>query len=109
MSRAPHRWSPDDPYLYTCRAALRDGGEVLDEESTTFGIRSVTVDPVRGLRLNGEPVLLRGACVHHDNGLLGAATIARAEERRVELLKEAGLQRHQERTQPPEQADARGL
>ena len=89
--RAPHGWSTDDPYLYTCRAALTDGGEVLDEESTTFGIRSVTVDPVRGLRVNGEQVLLRGACVHHDNGLLGAATIARAEERRVELLKEAGF------------------
>ena len=66
-------------------------GEVLDEESTTFGIRSLTVDPVRGLRVNGEQVLLRGACVHHDNGLLGAATIGRAEERRVELLKEAGF------------------
>ena len=89
--RAPHRWGPDDPYLYTCRAVLTDGGEVLDEESTTFGMRSVTVDPVRGLRVNGEQVLLRGACVHHDNGLLGAATIARAEERRVELLKEAGF------------------
>ena len=87
----PRRWGPDDPYLYTCRATLLDGGEVLDEESTTFGIRSLTVDPIRGLRINGEPVLLRGACVHHDNGLLGAATIGRAEERRVELLKEAGF------------------
>ena len=89
--RAPHRWSPEDPYLYSCRATLLAGEEVLDEESATFGIRSLTVDPERGLRLNGEPVLLRGACVHHDNGLLGSATIARAEERRVELLKEAGF------------------
>ncbi len=87
----PHRWGPDDPYLYTCRAILTDGGQVLDEESTTFGIRSLTVDPVRGLRINGVPILLRGACVHHDNGPLGAATIDRAEERRVELLKEAGF------------------
>ena len=89
--RAPHRWGPDDPYLYRCRATLRDGEKVLDEEWATFGIRSLTADPVRGLRLNGEPVFLRGACVHHDNGPLGAATIARAEERRVELLKEAGF------------------
>jgi beta-galactosidase len=87
----PRRWSPDDPSLYTCRATLLDGDEPLDEESTTFGIRSLTVDPLRGLRINGEPVLLRGACVHHDNGPLGAATIGRAEERRVELLKEAGF------------------
>lgn len=87
----PRRWGPDDPYLYSCRATLLSGDEVLDEESATFGIRSLTVDPLRGLRINGEPVLLRGACVHHDNGLLGAATISRAEERRVELLKEAGF------------------
>jgi beta-galactosidase len=88
--RTPHRWSPEDPYRYSCRATLLDD-EVLDEESATFGIRSLTVDPERGLRINGEPVLLRGACVHHDNGLLGSATFARAEERRVELLKEAGF------------------
>ncbi len=88
---APHRWGPADPYLYTYRATLLEGDEVLDEESTTFGIRSLTIDPARGLRINGERVLLRGACVHHDNGPLGAATIARAEERRVELLKEAGF------------------
>jgi beta-galactosidase len=87
----PRRWGPDHPSLYTCRATLRDGEDVLDEESTTFGIRSLSVDPARGLRINGEPVLLRGACVHHDNGPLGAATIDRAEERRVELLKEAGF------------------
>jgi beta-galactosidase len=89
--RRPHRWGLEDPYLYSCRASLLDGGDVLDEESTTFGIRSLTVDPERGRRINGETVLLRGACVHHDNGSLGAATIGRAEERRVELLKEAGF------------------
>ena len=89
--RRPHRWGPEHPYLYVCRASLLDGDHVLDEESTTFGIRSLNVDPERGLRINGETVLLRGACVHHDNGPLGAATVGRAEERRVELLKEAGF------------------
>jgi beta-galactosidase len=88
---APHRWGPDDPYLYTCRASLLEGDLAVDEESTTFGIRTLTADPRRGLRINGEPVLLRGACVHHDNGPLGAATIDRAEERRVELLRGAGF------------------
>ena len=87
----PHRWDPDDPYLYTCRVILSDDGEVLDEDATTFGIRSLSVDPTRGLLINGAAVLLRGACVHHDNGLLGAATFDRAEERRVELLKAAGF------------------
>jgi beta-galactosidase len=70
---------------------LDDDDEVIDDEATTFGIRSLSLDPVRGLRLNGEPVLLRGACVHHDNGPLGAATVDRAEERRVELLRAAGF------------------
>ncbi len=87
----PRRWSLDDPHLYTCHVALLDDDDVVDEESTTFGIRSLALDPERGLRINGEPVLLRGACVHHDNGVLGAATIDRAEERRVELLRAAGF------------------
>ncbi len=88
---APHRWGPGHPYLYSCRATLVDGQEELDGDSTTFGIRTLSLDPARGLRINGEPVLLRGACVHHDNGPLGAATIDRAEERRVELLQDAGF------------------
>jgi beta-galactosidase len=88
---SPHRWGPDDPYLYTCRVTLLGDGKVLDEDATTFGIRSLSVDPRRGLLINGAAVLLRGACVHHDNGLLGAATFDRAEERRVELLKAAGF------------------
>ncbi|NNN29184.1 glycoside hydrolase family 2 protein [Streptomyces sp. S3(2020)] len=83
----PARWSTDTPSLYDCRVALKD----VDEEKVTFGIRSLRLDPVRGLRLNGETVKLRGACVHHDNGVLGAATYARAEERRVEILKDAGF------------------
>lgn len=89
--QSPRRWGLDDPYLYTCRAQLVVDDDVVDEESTTFGIRSVALDSRRGLRINGEPVLLRGACVHHDNGVLGAATIPRAEARRVELLKASGF------------------
>ncbi|MEV4117070.1 glycoside hydrolase family 2 TIM barrel-domain containing protein [Nonomuraea sp. NPDC049695] len=52
---------------------------------------TLRLDPEHGLRINGESVKLRGACVHHDNGPLGAATFARAEERRVRILKEAGF------------------
>ena len=53
----------------------------LDRASTEFGIRTIAVDAERGLRINGEPVELRGACIHHDNGVLGSATIRRADER----------------------------
>ncbi|MFI1358725.1 glycoside hydrolase family 2 TIM barrel-domain containing protein [Streptomyces sp. NPDC020898] len=84
---APLLWSPDSPALYTATVNLGD----LDAETVTFGIRSLSLDPVHGLRINGATVKLRGACVHHDNGVLGAATFARAEERRVRLLKEAGF------------------
>ena len=81
----------------------------MDDDTVTFGIRTLRMDPERGLRINGEPVKLRGACVHSDNGVLGAAAIDRAEERRVELLKAAGLQRAAQRAQPDEPGDARRL
>ncbi|MBL7498228.1 DUF4982 domain-containing protein [Frankia sp. CNm7] len=87
----PRLWGVDHPYLHTCRTSVTADGERLDEQTTHFGIRSMTVDPRRGLRINGETVKLRGACIHHDNGVLGAATIDRAERRRVEILKQAGF------------------
>ncbi|MED7931388.1 glycoside hydrolase family 2 TIM barrel-domain containing protein [Nonomuraea sp. LP-02] len=89
--RRPALWSVEEPNLYTATVRLSDAGGQVDEARTTFGVRSVSVDPIRGLRINGVPVKLRGACVHHDNGPLGSAAIARAEERRVRLLKEAGF------------------
>ena len=89
---SPQRWSPGDPTLHRAVVSLHDGsGAVLDAASCTFGIRTLTLDPQRGLRINGEPVLLRGACIHHDNGPLGAVAIDRAEERRIELLHAAGF------------------
>ncbi|MGW1760118.1 glycoside hydrolase family 2 TIM barrel-domain containing protein [Streptomyces mirabilis] len=87
----PSLWSPDSPALHTAGVTLTDGDGDVDTENVTFGIRSLHLDPRHGLRVNGETVTLRGACVHHDNGVLGAATYARAEERRVELLKDAGF------------------
>ncbi|MCU1388121.1 MAG: glycoside hydrolase family 2 sugar binding [Ilumatobacteraceae bacterium] len=87
----PHRWGLEDPYLYSCRVTLLDVDSVIDSDSAGFGVRSLSLDPHRGFRLNGMSVDLRGACVHHDNGPLGAATIDRADERRVELLKAAGF------------------
>jgi len=89
--RSAKLWSIEEPNLYTCTVTLRDGAEVCDETVEHFGIREIKLDPVHGLRLNGKRVLLRGACYHHDNGVLGAATFARAEERRVELGKAVGF------------------
>ena len=90
----PSRWSPAHPHLYSCTSTLSESGDEsaeLDRDVTSFGIRSLQLDPAHGLRISGETVKLRGACVHHDNGPIGAATITRAEERRVEILKAAGF------------------
>jgi beta-galactosidase len=100
----PERWSVDTPMLYRCRTQIRIEHALVDEELTTFGIRTLQVDAERGLRINGEPVVLRGACVHHDNGIIGAATIPRAEERRVERLKAAGFNALRSAHQPMSRA-----
>lgn len=83
-------WSPEAPYLYTLRSELLRGADVTDSTETIFGVRTVAVDAVNGFQLNGKTVKLKGGCVHHDCGLLGAAAFDRAEERKVELLKNNG-------------------
>lgn len=88
--RTPALWNIEDPRMHTIHTVLRDGDTVMDEDLSTFGVRSVTVDPARGLLINGHSVKLRGGCIHHDNGPLGSAAHPRAEERRVEVLKAAG-------------------
>ncbi len=79
-------WSPEEPRLYTL--SVRTETDCAEE---TFGIRTVSVDPKRGLLVNGKRVLLRGACLHHDNGLLGSASFAEAEERKAQLLRRFGF------------------
>ncbi|KQZ86100.1 glycoside hydrolase [Microbacterium sp. Root166] len=88
--RDPLLWRTYTPYLYTARVSLR-GSSTHEEQAIPFGIRSLRLDPRHGLRINGEVVKLRGACIHSDNGILGAAAFARADERRIEQLKEAGF------------------
>ncbi len=89
--RAPKRWSPDTPHLYRLETEVREGRTRLDGESTTFGIRTIAFNAEQGFVLNGQPLKMRGGCVHHDCGPLGAVSIDRAEERKVELLKASGF------------------
>lgn len=89
--RSPLPWSAETPRLYTVESALYEGETLLDCDTARTGIRTLSLDAVRGLRINGESVKLRGCCIHHDNGVLGAACYADAEYRRVRLLKEAGF------------------
>jgi hypothetical protein len=82
-------WSDETPYLYTCSVTLVENGETVDEITENFGIRKVEWSN-KGLFINGKETLLRGGCIHHDNGILGAATYAKSEERRVLIMKENG-------------------
>lgn len=84
-------WSPESPYLYTLKSELLHNGIVIDYSCTNFGIRSITFDAKNGFRLNGKSVKLKGGCVHHDCGLLGAASYDRAEYRKVKLMKSNGF------------------
>ena len=99
----PSLWSPQSPYLYHGETIVMHGDQVLDRIVTTFGIRSIEVTAEKGFLLNGKNIELRGGCMHHDNGPLGAATIDRAEERRVELLKSYGFNAVRTSHNPPSQ------
>ena len=89
--RNPHLWSPDDPYLYETKVELKESGIVIDEHRARFGIRSFSYDAEGGFVLNGKPLLINGACVHHDDGVLGAMAFDAAEIRKVRQMKEAGF------------------
>ena len=100
----PALWSPEAPALYRAVTRLRKDGKVIDEVTTTFGIRTLAWSAEKGLLLNGKAIKLAGGCVHHDNGPLGAAAFDRAEERRVELLKAAGFNAVRTSHNPPSPA-----
>ena len=113
--RNPHLWSPDDPYLYETTVGLKEAGNgqssesrpsllkdgrvvtdedkvnIIDEQRVKFGIRSFSFDAEKGFVLNGQKLLINGACVHHDDGVLGAMAFDAAEIRKVRLMKEAGF------------------
>ena len=84
-------WDEDHPYLYTYESTLCNGVEAVDEAEGSFGIRVLSLDSARGFRVNGKVTNLRGACIHHDSGMLGAATYEDALVRQVQILKEAGF------------------
>lgn len=90
----PKLWSADNPKLYTFETKVyenTEAKELLDEDVDTFGIRTLAVDAKRGFRVNGKSVNLRGGCIHHDSGLLGAATYEDAQYRQILKMKEAGF------------------
>ena len=100
----PDLWSIDSPKLYTLSQDVNVNGQIVDHVETTFGIRNISFDATNGFLLNGQSVLLKGTCMHHDNYMLGSAAPDRAEERRVEITKSAGYNTIRTAHNPPSQA-----
>jgi beta-galactosidase len=98
---SPHRWSIASPALYVVRQQIRDGQDVIDQAETTFGIRTTRFDPAQGFFLNDVPVKIKGVCVHHDAGSLGAAVPQGAWERRLRTLAELGVNAIRTSHNPP--------
>ena len=96
----PQLWSPDNPYLYETELTIPEG----DRVSVTYGIRTIDYSAERGLLLNGKPIKLNGACLHHDNGILGAAAYDEAEYRKARLMKEAGFNAVRTSHNPPSES-----
>ena len=87
----PTLWGCETPALYTLHTTVRVAGQETDTAEVTFGIRTISADAERGFLLNGKPMKLRGGCIHHDHGVLGAAAYPAAEVRKLSRLKAAGF------------------
>ncbi len=87
---SPELWDTQTPNLYTLKSEVIVNGTVVDVYLTNFGVRDIQFDAEKGFLLNGEHTILKGVCIHHDNGILGAKSYAWAEERKVLKLKEMG-------------------
>ena len=100
----PFLWSTESPDMYIAEVTVESGKKEKDVYSQLFGIRSVEFTADEGFMLNGKPLELRGGCLHHDNGLLGASAFDRAEERKVELMKANGFNAIRCSHNPPSEA-----
>ena len=87
----PQLWSPESPTLYEAKVELKEAGATIDQQTAKYGIRTFSFDAENGFVLNGQKVLINGACVHHDDGVLGAMAFDAAEIRKVRQMKEAGF------------------
>ena len=89
--RKPILWSVDNPYVYQVRTEVLVNGKTVDEYVTTTGFRSFLFDPQKGFSLNGKSMKLNGVCEHHDLGCLGAAFVEDAMHRKLQILKNMGV------------------
>ena len=109
---SPLLWCAEAPNLYRLQATVKEAGTYrthivppeipsVDTESVLFGIRTIEADVKHGLRINGKTVKLRGGCLHHDNGVIGAVSLYDAEARKVKKLKESGFNAIRTTHNPP--------
>jgi beta-galactosidase len=97
----PQRWSDTAPQLYSLRQRVRANGGIADETLTPFGIRTIRFDPNQGFFLNDVSMKLKGVCLHHDAGALGAAVPVAVWERRLQILKTLGVNAIRTSHNPP--------
>ena len=86
----PQTWTPERPYLYTARVGLRVDGKEVDCQTFKTGVRTVSVTKESGFALNGQTRKIKGVCLHHDQGPLGAAENRAAFERQIRIMKDMG-------------------
>jgi len=97
----PRRWSLENPTLYTLQSRIKDDRTLIDQKDTPFGIRTIRFDPNEGFFLNGQSLKLKGVCLHHDAGCLGAAVPDKVLERRLRLMKALGANAIRTSHNPP--------
>ncbi len=98
----PQMWDVQNPRLYRAVSRITVGGKCVDEVTTVFGIREAHFDPERGFFLNGKSMKIKGVCLHHDAGAIGAAVPDKVLERRLLALKEIGVNAIRTSHNPPD-------
>jgi len=104
LVKSPELWSIETPSLYTAVTEVYQNSGMKESKETKFGIRTFSFNETLGFQLNGKSIKIKGGCLHHDNGPLGSKAYDRAEERRIELLKESGYNGVRTSHNPPSPA-----
>lgn len=99
--KKPKLWAPETPNLYTLKTSVKKSGKTVDEASTRIGVRTISFSATEGFKLNGKYTQLKGVCLHHDLGPIGAATNVSAIRRQFEILKEMGCNAIRTTHNPP--------
>ncbi|SFF68053.1 beta-galactosidase [Salegentibacter agarivorans] len=97
----PRLWDLDSPNLYKAVSQVKKDGDIIDEYTSSFGIRTISFNSNDGFKLNGKRIPLNGVCMHHDLGPLGAAVNYRATERQMQIMKDMGVNALRTSHNPP--------